>query len=147
MSNHVIQSFTTSLPPRVMRLLLLALALLVTGTTIGAFSHGASATRARARHTVSVPVTAAQPIITSAPTLLPAVVVRPDRGMTVLATITVRPERALRASANRDETSDFAFNLNDSASVPPVAHSTSSGSGFAMPYYSFSSSARHSNKE
>ncbi len=129
------------------RLLLLAIALLVTGATIVAFSHAASATRAHASHTVSARVATPQPISESLPTLLPTVIVRPNPEMPTLATITVRPERALRASVNLDGTADFAFDANDAARTQRAAISAASGTGFAMPYYSFSRSPRHSNKE
>lgn len=147
MSNHIFQSFTASLPTRVNRLLLLAIAMLATAVTIVALCHGNRVTRAHASRAVSAQV--AQPLssIDSAATLLPAIVVTPDPEMTTLATITVRPERPRAVSANRDRVGDFAFDAKVSASAPRVVNAPASGSGFAMPYYSFSRSPRRSNKE
>lgn len=143
MPNYAFQAFTTSLPPRVNRLLLLAIALLGTGATIVAVSPR---TTARANARVSTPVVAPLAKIDAAPTLLPTVIVTPDREMTTLATITVRPDRATPAAAPA-AADDFALDANSDAQDLRASASPASGGGFAMPYYSFSRSPRHANKE
>lgn len=148
MSNHAIQTFTASLPPRVNRLLLLAIALLGTGATIVAVSPGttAIAARANAQIAVSAPVVAPLTKIDTAPTLLPTVIVTPDREMTTLATITVRPDHPPTA-ATPTRADDFALDANSDAQDLRASTSPTTGGGFAMPYYSFSRSPRHANKE
>ncbi|MEO7062836.1 MAG: hypothetical protein ABI082_03550 [Dokdonella sp.] len=143
MSNYVIHRFTKRLPSRVKQLLLLAVALLATGATIVAFAPRANT----ARSAVSVPVAVPLPITGSPPTLLPTVLVTPDPEITTLATITVRPEPALPASTNSDSVSNFAPDANDAARNPHARSASASGGTYAMPYYSFSRSPRHANKE
>ncbi len=145
MLNHAFQTFTTSMPRRVNQLLLLAIALLGTGMTIAAFSHGVVATNARvsARSTVSIPLAAAPQKLASAPTLLPTVVVTTASVPTTLATITVRPNRTTAAAQKWERVDDFTLGAIDNAHATVALPS----GGLAMPYYSFSRSPRHSNKE
>ncbi len=147
MSNHVIHSFATSLPSRVNRLLLLAVALLATGATIVALAPRANTTGVHARSAVSVSVAVPLPITGSPPTLLPTVIVTPEPEMTTLATITVRPERALPTSANWDGVSGFAPDADDDVRNQRATTASASGGTYTMPYYSFSRSPRHANKE
>ncbi len=150
MSNHAIQTLTASLPPRVNQLLLLAIALLGTGATIVAVSHRTTAIAAHdnARNAVATSVVAPRPKIDTAPTLLPAIIVTPDREMTTLATITVRPDHATTAIAPTWERTDgFALDANSDARDLRATASPPTGGGFAMPYYSFSRNPRHASKE
>ena len=146
MFSHTFQTLTTSMPRRVNQLLLLATALLGTAGTIAAFSHGVApaSIRVSATSAVASPVVASRPMIATTPVVLPTIVVTAAREPTTLATITVRPIRVTAAAANFKRVGEFTLGAMD-ATPGPV--STPAGGGLAMPYYSFSRSPRHANKE
>lgn len=145
MLNHVLQTFTTSMPRRANQLLLLAIALLGTGVTIAAFSHGVATTNTRvsAGSAASIPPGVVLEKIASTPTVLPTIFVTTASVPTTLATITVRPMRTSAAAPKEQRVGDFTLGAIDSTH----ATASSPSGGLAMPYYSFSRSPRHSNKE
>ena len=147
MSNHLIQGLAgTAVPKRLPQLLLLAVALFGTGASIVALSRGVPA-----RHPVvnaSVAPVVPNLNIDDAPTLLPAIMVRPEVGITTLATITVHPDRAgaeARAPERGSDVTVGAKKADDPGTDATI--SLAGGSGFDMPYYSFGRSPRHASKE
>jgi hypothetical protein len=126
----------TALPRRVVHLLLLAVALAGTGTTIAALSNGTSDP---ARPVASAPADAA------ATTLLPTVLVYAEPEIPTLATITVRTGDIGSAVLERKSSAVHARFLPVHA-VTSFA-SGSAGTGFGMPYYSFGKPLRHGTEE
>jgi len=121
------------LPARVLRNFSFAVAVAGTAATIAAlalspFAGAAVAAVPTLEHTVT----------------LPTIVVRPEP--VTLATVTVRGSDALRDD-NKSEAASMLVRAHATGlrAVSTLAHR--SGSGFAMPYYSFAKPMRVSNEE
>jgi hypothetical protein len=133
MRNHphiaMLDFVASALPRRAVHLLLLAIGLSGTGATIVALSHGLEAANGHAVAAASAPIPANAP---AAPTLLPAVIVRPETELPVLATVTVRAigTEPVGVLAVRSR----ALPVH---AVTSFASAGSAGTGFGMPYYSF----------
>ena len=135
MSNHELRDrapFPSS--PRFRQLLALAVSLAVTGAAVAVLSHGTSAR----------PIAAVGRLDTGpAPMLLPAVVVKPEPSIAVLATITVRADRVWPSAEPAGDVP-----RGDAAAAHGVAMAAaSSGGGVDMPYYSFGRSLHRASKE
>ena len=134
-TNRYYDTFNTAarLPARVLRNFSLAVAVAGTLATLVAL----------------VPSPFADAAIVATPTLentvtLPTVVVRPEP--VTLATVTVRGSDALHDG--RENPSMLArVHATGLRAVGTLAHGSASGSGLAMPYYSFAKPMRVSNEE
>ncbi|HEU4663146.1 MAG TPA: hypothetical protein VFS55_03870 [Dokdonella sp.] len=117
------------LPRRGVRLLALAFALAVTGTTIAWLSHGLANDA---------------PAAEAAPVLLPTVVVHAEPEIPTLATVTVRAGDAAPGGTARPLAVPRFAPVH---AVTSFASAGSAGAGFGMPYYSFGKPLRHGTEE
>lgn len=145
MPNHFINDLAEIvMPNRLVRTLLLAIALVATEAAVFAFSLGVPVTRSHTAAQVTAVSPRSQDHTTAA--LLPVVIVRPQPIIPTLPTITVRMSRAEAVANDAPRADDY--------SLGAVAHGSSAatigalpGAAFDMPYYSFGKSLRHANKE
>ena len=145
MPNHFINDVAEIvIPNRLVRTLLLAVALVATAAAVFAFSLGVPVTRSHA--TAQAAAVAPRPHDPTTAALLPVVIVRPQPPIPTLPTVTVRMSRAEAIANDAPRAGDY--------SLGAVAHGGSAatigalpGAAFDMPYYSFGKSLRHANKE
>jgi len=122
------------LPARVLRNFSLAAAVAGTGATIAMLLPTPFANAAIAATTTT------ENVMT-----LPTVVVRPEVQPVTLATITVRGD----ARRDKDDRASMLARARETGlhAVSSLAHRGATGSGLAMPYYSFAKPLRVSNEE